>query len=85
MSKHIASLIVNTILDTLSNNDYVNVMNYSETVDYMVPCFKNEIVQATEENIVIFKDFLKTLDPEKKSFLDVGLPEAFKLLHKVQK
>ncbi|KAF2881973.1 hypothetical protein ILUMI_24201 [Ignelater luminosus] len=85
MNKHIASLVVNTILDTLSNNDYVNVMNFSEEVNYMVPCFENQIIQATEENIVILKDSLKTLEPERKSLLDIGLQEAFKLLHKYRK
>ncbi|XP_031335844.1 voltage-dependent calcium channel subunit alpha-2/delta-4 isoform X3 [Photinus pyralis] len=79
-SKHISFLIVNTILQTLSNNDYINVMNYSETVDYLIPCFGGKLVQATEENIKVILDALPYLEPINKSNVDLALVGAFGLL-----
>ncbi|KAF5280798.1 hypothetical protein FQR65_LT14944 [Abscondita terminalis] len=79
-SKHISFLIVNTILQTLSNNDYINVMNYSETVDYLIPCFEGKLVQATEENIQVILDAVPHLDPVNKSNVDIALMGAFDLL-----
>ncbi|KAK5639073.1 hypothetical protein RI129_011565 [Pyrocoelia pectoralis] len=79
-SKHISFLIVNTILQTLSNNDYINVMNYSETVDYLIPCFEGKLVQATEENIKVILDALPYLEPINKSNVDLALIGAFGLL-----
>ncbi|KAF5282678.1 hypothetical protein FQA39_LY17510 [Lamprigera yunnana] len=79
-SKHISFLIVNTILQTLSNNDYINVMNYSESVDYLIPCFEGMLVQATEENIKVILDALPQLDPTNRSNVDTALIGAFDLL-----
>ena len=42
----IAKLTVNNILDTLNNNDFVNVFNYSDTAIESVPCFKDILVQV---------------------------------------
>jgi len=44
----IARLTVSNILDTLNNNDFVNVFNYSEEADEVVPCFKDMLVQVRE-------------------------------------
>lgn len=80
MGKHIGVLTVNSILDTFSNNDYVNIFNYSETTNYMVPCFENLLVQATRENIRIFKEAIKRLEPTGKTKLSQALEKAFDLL-----
>jgi voltage-dependent calcium channel alpha-2/delta-4 len=42
----IARLTVNNILDTLNNNDFVNVYNYSNRADEAVPCFKHKLIQV---------------------------------------
>lgn len=84
MNKHIASFTVNSILDTFSNNDYINVMNYSTHVNYTVPCFKDMLVQATRENVEEFKKAVKYLDPNEKTNLEVALVHALKLLIKVK-
>lgn len=83
MHKHIASLTIYSILDTFSNNDYVNIMNYSEGVTYTVPCFAGQLVQATEENIIVFKNAVQALVPDGKSRVDEGLVAAFNLLSTV--
>lgn len=36
---YIAQLTIKSLLDTLSNNDFVNIYNYSKEVEELVPCF----------------------------------------------
>lgn len=81
MGKHLGVLTASSILDTLSNNDYVNILNYTEgRSNYTIECFKDLLVQATEENIKVFKDELQKLKPTNKTDITVGLETAFKLL-----
>lgn len=35
----IAQLTIKSVLDTFSNNDFINIYNYSDTVRELVPCF----------------------------------------------
>jgi voltage-dependent calcium channel alpha-2/delta-3 len=46
MRKEIARHAVNSILDTLSNNDFVNIFTFSEDTQELVPCFKETLVQV---------------------------------------
>nr|XP_023018198.1 voltage-dependent calcium channel subunit alpha-2/delta-3-like [Leptinotarsa decemlineata] len=77
---HIAVMTASSILDTFSNNDYVNILNYSSVANYTIPCFANMLVQATEENISIFKSAISKLIPDGKTQLDHALQVAFELL-----
>ncbi|KAL1493158.1 hypothetical protein ABEB36_011269 [Hypothenemus hampei] len=81
MGKHIGSLTAYSILDTFSNNDYVNVLNYSETTEYIIPCFTNQLIQATKENIRVFKEAIDKLEPNGKTQLRPALKTAFQLLN----
>lgn len=76
-------MTIYTILQTLSNNDYVNILNYSVSVNYTVPCFEKKLVQATPENIEIFKQSVNNIIPQGKSFAEKGLIESFHLLASV--
>ncbi|KRT83163.1 VWA domain-containing protein [Oryctes borbonicus] len=80
MNKHIASMTVYTILKTLSNNDYVNILNYSLNVNYTVPCFQDKLIQATPENIDTFKLAVNSIEPQGKSSAEKALLESFRLL-----
>lgn len=83
MGKHIAALAVSSILDTFSNNDYINILSYNVTTRYVVPCFENLLVQATRENIEIFNKAVQELVPDEKSNLIDALELGFELLENV--
>ncbi|KAK7793435.1 hypothetical protein R5R35_010056 [Gryllus longicercus] len=80
MRHSIAKLTVNTILDTLSNNDFVSVLNFSSHATEVVPCFKDTFVQATLENINTFKAAINALELEGYANFSTVFTQAFKLL-----
>lgn len=45
--KDIARHVVENILETLSPNDWVNVLLFNETVEEVVPCFRDTMVQVS--------------------------------------
>ncbi|XP_037958547.1 voltage-dependent calcium channel subunit alpha-2/delta-3 [Teleopsis dalmanni] len=79
---HVAKFTIRSILDTFSNNDFFTIFNYSATVDDIIPCFKDALVQATPENINVFNEALEDLSPEGFANLTVAYEKAFKLLKK---
>lgn len=79
---YIAQLTIKSLLDTFSNNDFVNIFNYSNTVTELVPCFKDMLVQATPENIRVFNEGVKELSPEGYANVTIALEKAFQLLAK---
>lgn len=79
---YIAQLTVRSILDTFSNNDFINIYNYSETVIGLVPCFKDTLVQATPENIEVFNQAVHDLKPDGYANVTVAFVQAFELLEK---
>lgn len=46
--RDIAKHVVTNILDTLGNNDFVNVLTFADTVEEIVPCFEDSLVQASQ-------------------------------------
>jgi len=49
LRREIAKLVVGSILDTLTENDFVNVFNFSEIALPVVPCYtKDQLVQVSE-------------------------------------
>lgn len=44
----LAASIVHAILDTLSNNDFVNVFKFSDATEELVPCFRDMLVQVCD-------------------------------------
>ncbi|XP_050313474.1 voltage-dependent calcium channel subunit alpha-2/delta-4 [Anthonomus grandis grandis] len=85
MSGHRANLArgtVEAILDTLTDNDFVNVFQFSDITKETLPCFKDQLVQATEENIDWLKNSLGTLKQENIANFTSALITGFEILHK---
>lgn len=47
--RDIAKHVVTNILDTLGNNDFVNVLTFADTVEEIVPCFAESLVQVNND------------------------------------
>ncbi|CAH0592660.1 unnamed protein product [Chrysodeixis includens] len=61
---YVARRTLGSILDTLSNNDYVNVYTFKNKTDFVVACFV-DLVQATPENLKTLSDTLEPTDKGK--------------------
>ena len=59
MRKEIARHVVNNILDTLGNNDYVNIFTFSDVTTEVVKCFREGLVPVSAERITLFADFFE--------------------------
>lgn len=46
MRREIARHVVNNILETLGNNDYVNIFTFTNTTEPLVECFDDVLVQV---------------------------------------
>ncbi|GLV37628.1 Ca[2+] channel Muscle-specific alpha2/delta subunit [Carabus blaptoides fortunei] len=81
MWHHIAKFTISKILDTFSNNDFINIYRYNDTAEPIEPCFNNTLVQATLENIDIFKSRLDETQSMGYANLGVAMTRAFKILN----
>lgn len=61
---YVARRTLQAILETLSNNDYVNVYTFKNVTNFVVECFVN-LVQATPENLKTLMDTLQPTDQGK--------------------
>lgn len=77
---YIAQLTVKSILDTFSNNDFLNIYTYSNEVVELVDCFKDLLIQATPENAKVFNDAVKELKPEGYANVSKAFVKGFELL-----
>lgn len=79
----VARVTVKMILDTFSNNDFVNIFSFSNDSNEVVPCFRDTLVQATPENIRTFNEALTKLKPDGYANFTYAYTKAFELLEKV--
>ena len=87
--KEIAKNVVLNILETLGDNDFVNVLTFSNETKPLVECFTDsdgepEIVQATTENIAKLMEAVNNVEPvmEIANFTSALLTSAFPLLER---
>ncbi|ELV13209.1 Voltage-dependent calcium channel subunit alpha-2/delta-4 [Tupaia chinensis] len=80
----IAKHTVTTILDTLGENDFVNIIAYNDYVHYIEPCFKGILVQADLDNREHFKLLVDELMVKGVGVVKPALSEAFQILQKFQ-
>uniref|UniRef100_A0A672H3R1 Calcium channel, voltage-dependent, alpha 2/delta subunit 4a n=1 Tax=Salarias fasciatus TaxID=181472 RepID=A0A672H3R1_SALFA len=77
----IAKHTINTILDTLGENDFVNIIAYSDYVRYVEPCFKGTLVQADLDNREHFKLLVEELHVKGEGKVKKAMKESFKILN----
>ncbi|KPP63786.1 voltage-dependent calcium channel subunit alpha-2/delta-4-like, partial [Scleropages formosus] len=77
----IAKHTINTILDTLGENDFVNIIAYSDYVHYVEPCFKGTLVQADLDNREHFKLLVDELHAKGEGKVKKALKESFRILN----
>ncbi|XP_031239916.1 voltage-dependent calcium channel subunit alpha-2/delta-4 [Mastomys coucha] len=80
----IAKHTITTILDTLGENDFVNIIAYNDYVHYIEPCFKGILVQADRDNREHFKQLVDELMVKGIGIVSQALIEAFEILKQFQ-
>ncbi|XP_029166338.1 voltage-dependent calcium channel subunit alpha-2/delta-3 isoform X2 [Nylanderia fulva] len=78
--KEIARHVINNILDTLGNNDFVNIITFSNGTKGVVPCFSDTLVQANLANVRELKRAISGLDTENMANFSLALTTAFEIL-----
>ncbi|KAL7862886.1 hypothetical protein SRHO_G00118700 [Serrasalmus rhombeus] len=77
----IAKHTINTILDTLGENDFVNIIAYTDYVRYVEPCFKGTLVQADLDNREHFKLLVEELQVKGEGKVKKAMKESFRVLN----
>ncbi|XP_070193860.1 voltage-dependent calcium channel subunit alpha-2/delta-3-like [Littorina saxatilis] len=75
----IAQTTVSTILDTLSDEDYFNIIKYSKEPEYVDTCFNDTMMPANVDNIRRIQDKIMEIKPESTADLRKALLLAFRL------
>lgn len=83
-SFELAIATVEAILDTLGDNDFVNLIAFSDITKSVVPCFKDKMVRAFPDNIKEMKDAVKAIKCENVANFTSGFEYAFEILHRVR-
>lgn len=77
----IAMEVVRNILDMLTPNDYVNIIQFNETSEYMLACGKG-LIQATSSNVFELKHSLNEIITGGQTDLAEALIESFDVLER---
>ncbi|XP_008471009.1 voltage-dependent calcium channel subunit alpha-2/delta-4-like [Diaphorina citri] len=79
--REIARHVINNLLDTLGNNDYVNVLQFTSVCKEVVPCFADILVQANLANVRELKMGVEMIgDANNIANFTVALTRAFNIL-----
>ncbi|XP_066284258.1 voltage-dependent calcium channel subunit alpha-2/delta-3-like isoform X1 [Branchiostoma lanceolatum] len=76
----IAKQTVDTIIDTLADNDFFNVIAFNKDVSYIEKCFANTLVQATSDNKELLKNGVQQLEADGMANFETSLDTAFQML-----
>ncbi|XP_035376482.1 voltage-dependent calcium channel subunit alpha-2/delta-3 [Electrophorus electricus] len=77
----IARQTVSSILDTLGDDDFFNIIAYNQEVHYVEPCLNGTLVQADRTNKDHFREHLDKLFAKGIGLLGEALTEAFTILN----
>ncbi|KAH7642485.1 voltage-dependent calcium channel subunit alpha-2/delta-3-like [Dermatophagoides farinae] len=84
LRKNIAQNVVFNILDTLTEDDFVQVLKFTNEIKYVNKCF-DRMVQATKRNIREIKNQLEGFKTSDIANFTLGFIEAFKVLNNFEK
>uniref|UniRef100_A0AAY4A542 VWFA domain-containing protein n=1 Tax=Denticeps clupeoides TaxID=299321 RepID=A0AAY4A542_9TELE len=76
----IARQTVSSILDTLGDDDFFNIIAYNQEIHYVEPCLNGTLVQADRTNKDHFREHLDKLFAKGIGLLGNALTEAFTIL-----
>uniref|UniRef100_A0A673HQV7 Voltage-dependent calcium channel subunit alpha-2/delta-3-like n=1 Tax=Sinocyclocheilus rhinocerous TaxID=307959 RepID=A0A673HQV7_9TELE len=79
----IARQTVASILDTLGDDDFFNIIAYNQEIHYVEPCLNGTLVQADSPNKDHFKEHLDKLFAKGIGLLGNALTEAFTILNEI--
>lgn len=78
--KDIAKHVVSNILETLTTNDFVNILKFSERIESVVKCFNETLVPATLDNVRSLNAGMESIETEKIANYSQALISAFDIL-----
>jgi len=77
----ISKLIVQSLIDTLQQDDFFNVLYFNTDTQFLIPCLNNTLAQATSYYKNQFKQAVTRLSsPKSIADFPQGLRNAFKLV-----
>ncbi|KAL4216859.1 Voltage-dependent calcium channel subunit alpha-2/delta-4 [Mactra antiquata] len=77
----IARSTVKAILNTLDDDDYFNILRFSDTIEYVDPCFEGSMMQATEMNKRHLQELIDVnITARKGAYFKHAFDTAFNLL-----
>uniref|UniRef100_A0A3Q2NXV1 Calcium channel, voltage dependent, alpha2/delta subunit 3 n=1 Tax=Fundulus heteroclitus TaxID=8078 RepID=A0A3Q2NXV1_FUNHE len=79
----IARQTVSSILDTLGDDDFFNIIAYNQEIHYVEPCLNGTLVRADTTNKDHFREHLDKLFAKGIGLLGEALSEAFTILNDV--
>lgn len=74
---------VSAILDTLGDDDFVNVIGIAESPQPLVGCFHDKLVRATPDNRKELKLAVENMECTSSVNFTAGLEMGFQMLHHV--
>uniref|UniRef100_A0A8C6M4G9 Calcium channel, voltage dependent, alpha2/delta subunit 3 n=1 Tax=Nothobranchius furzeri TaxID=105023 RepID=A0A8C6M4G9_NOTFU len=77
----IARQTVSSILDTLGDDDFFNIIAYNQEIHYVEPCLNGTLVRADRTNKDHFREHLDKLFAKGIGLLGEALTEAFSILN----
>lgn len=79
--RDVARHVVESILDTLTSNDFVNIFTFSDEIKEVVECFGDQLVQANMANIRELKLALNGIETAELANFSAAFVKAFEILH----
>lgn len=78
--RDVARHVVESILDTLTSNDFVNIFTFSDEIKEVVECFGDQLVQANMANIRELKQALHGIETAELANFTAAFNKAFEIL-----